>query len=159
MSTELILDERYTPFLKERLTLAHQYIYAFVFHAHVHPGKTTCPVTQIFDHLISSARSNVSVHLIFANNKLQPKLLDHNRRSMEYFRNSPVNIWSYEQPRLLHSKFFIIDNTYAIIGSHNLSKESLTKSVEASICTTQPNVIDGLVHFFRHIQGQSIRQW
>jgi len=50
--------------------------------------------------------------------------------------------WASDEFELTHSKFIIVDGKRVLVGSHNLSKNALTKNREASVIITGPTVQD-----------------
>jgi phosphatidylserine/phosphatidylglycerophosphate/cardiolipin synthase-like enzyme len=50
--------------------------------------------------------------------------------------------WASNEFTLTHSKFIIVDGKRVLVGSHNLSKNALTKNREASVIITGPSVQD-----------------
>ena len=155
----LLTDEKYFQSLLENISNSSIEIFALIFHAHPHINDPKCPVTILLTELPKKSNNSVTVSIIIGTDRLQPKLQRHNEMLIEFFKNSRVNIWKFNQNRLLHAKFFVFDKQIAILGSHNLSKESLRKSAETSILTTQHGVLYSLIDYFHHIQQNSKRIW
>lgn len=60
--------------------------------------------------------------------------------------------------RLLHSKFWVIDNQTSIIGSHNLSAASLTKNIDTSILIQCPSFAPLLASHFAELWASANAQ-
>jgi cardiolipin synthase A/B len=95
--------------------------------------------------LTSAARRGVQVVLI--NSKVKDQwLVGHAQRSFyEILLKAGVKIYRYNEPILLHSKFIIIDDDLATIGSSNLDIRSFELDLEVTLIAYDKKVAKNLI--------------
>ncbi len=66
-----------------------------------------------------------------------------NKKTFDKLKAAGILVsWASDEFELTHSKFIIVDNKRVLVGSHNLSKNALTKNREASVIIDGPAVQD-----------------
>jgi len=66
-----------------------------------------------------------------------------------------VRVFQY-QPRFLHSKALIVDDSFAILGSANFDARSFRTNFELSIAVHEPEIVDALVEVWNTDEADSI---
>lgn len=99
---------------------------------------------QIIGALAKAARSGVKVTILTSAYSNQPI-----NKKFDYLINSGANI-RYSKNYVIHAKVIIIDNTSAVLGSINLTKQSLDSNRELSIITQDPKVMSQLIDTFKY---------
>jgi cardiolipin synthase A/B len=68
-----------------------------------------------------------------------------------------ASVWLYE-PRMLHAKAILVDNTLAIVGSANMDMRSLLLNYEVALCIYDPALIKGLENWMLGLRKESSKQ-
>lgn len=95
---------------------------------------------KVVGELANAARSGVEIDIL-TSKKLIPKLAN-------YLKRAGVQV-RYDNHYYIHAKAMIIDNKTSIIGSTNLTRQSLDDNRELSVITNDANVIKQLTSVFK----------
>ncbi len=99
------------------------------------------PEESLSQALISAAQRGITVTVI--NSEIKDQLLvAHAQRSYyEALLKAGVKIYLYRSPVLLHSKYLLIDDDMALVGSSNMDIRSFQLNHELSVITYDKNVV------------------
>lgn len=102
------------------------------------------PEDSLITAITSAAQRDVEVIMI--NSKIMDQaLVGHAQRSyFEELLKAGVKIYQYDLPILLHSKFMMIDDKVAVIGSSNLDMRSFQLDLEVTLVVYDSKVINSL---------------
>jgi cardiolipin synthase A/B len=102
------------------------------------------PEDSLINSITSAAQRDVKVVMI--NSKIMDQVLvGHAQRSyFEELLNAGVEIFQYDLPILLHSKYMTIDDDIAIIGSSNLDMRSFQLDLEVTLVAYDSSVVKSL---------------
>ena len=94
--------------------------------------------------ITSAARRGVEVTMINSE-AMDQWMVGHAQRSFyEVLLQAGVKIYWYKSPILLHSKFIIVDDNIATIGSSNLDIRSFELDLEVTLISYDPKVVKSL---------------
>nr|WP_120492527.1 cardiolipin synthase [Corynebacterium lactis] len=134
------------------------------------PGFTTEPNLRVFNNMIyqahkrllvvspyfvpdesllmaltSAAYGGVDVQL-FVNEKSDQFMVGHAQQSYYHaLLEAGVKIFRYPAPRVLHSKYMIIDDQMAMFGSSNLDMRSFGLNYEVTLIAAKGSIVDKLI--------------
>lgn len=134
------------------------------------PGFTTEPNLRVFNNMIyqahkrllvvspyfvpdesllmaltSAAYGGVDVQL-FVNEKSDQFMVGHAQQSYYHaLLEAGVKIYRYPAPKVLHSKYMVIDDQMAMFGSSNLDMRSFGLNYEVTLITAKGSIVDKLV--------------
>lgn len=136
-----LFDEEYFPVLNDHILSARRDIFFTVFHANYSHKSNTCPVHTLLKSLILKRQGGVHISGIFPSLSHNFPGFQSNIKIMNYLSKNNINCFTLEMPSIVHSKFFVIDHLFLFVGSHNLTRKSLTATVETSILITDDKVV------------------
>ncbi|SMX76941.1 cardiolipin synthase [Brevibacterium linens] len=93
----------------------------------------------------TAARRGVDVEL-YVSEQADQYMVD--RAQSSYYRSlleAGVRIFLYPKPAVLHTKCFIVDDLYAVMGSSNMDMRSFGLNYEISLLTTGGDLVDDIV--------------
>lgn len=102
------------------------------------------PDDALITAITSAAQRNVEVVMINSRIMDQAMVGNAQRSYFEELLKSGVKIYQYDLPILLHSKYMIIDDDIAVIGSSNLDMRSFQLNLEVTLVVYDKKVIKKL---------------
>jgi cardiolipin synthase len=102
------------------------------------------PDDALITAITSAAQRNVEVTMINSQIMDQAMVGNAQRSYFEELLKSGVNIYQYDLPILLHSKYMIIDDDIAVVGSSNLDMRSFQLDLEVTLVIYDTKVIKSL---------------
>ena len=145
-----LFDEKYYFSLVEHIVSAKHSISFTVFHSNFSHRDPSCPVKNLLDKILLVSTAGVLCQCIFPSLRHTFTGFQSNIKVLNYLNRGGVLCSTFERSSIVHSKFFLIDNTYLFIGSHNLTKRSLTATVETSILVSGDPVVKAFADRFRY---------
>ncbi len=103
----------------------------------------------------TAARRGVDVEL-YVSEQADQYMVD--RAQSSYYRSlleAGVRIFLYPKPAVLHTKCFIVDDLYAVMGSSNMDMRSFGLNYEISLLTTGGDLVDDIVDVVADYQDVS----
>ncbi|MGM0700271.1 MAG: cardiolipin synthase [Actinomycetota bacterium] len=103
----------------------------------------------------TAARRGVDVEL-YVSEQADQYMVD--RAQSSYYRSlleAGVRIFLYPKPAVLHTKCFIVDDLYAVMGSSNMDMRSFGLNYEISLLTTGGDLVDDIIDVVADYQGVS----
>ena len=121
------------------------------------------PSEPLLSAITTAVKRGVKVRMINSQ-AMDQWMVGHAQRSYyEELLNAGVNIYLYKKPNLLHSKFMIIDNEVAIIGSSNMDIRSFELDQELSMIVYSQKGVQELVTirdmYLSHSRRLRIERW
>ena len=111
----------------------------------------------------TAARRGVDVEL-YVSEQADQYMVD--RAQSSYYRSlleAGVRIFLYPKPAVLHTKCFIVDDLYAVMGSSNMDMRSFGLNYEISLLTTGGDLVDDIVDVVADYQDVSheltLKEW
>jgi phosphatidylserine/phosphatidylglycerophosphate/cardiolipin synthase-like enzyme len=122
---------------------------------HIASPSETHPTRKLLDALGAARQRGVSVRVLMdQDRKTDPYLstiINTPARKLLEAANVPVRFDTAE--RLLHSKFLVIDQTVAVIGSHNWSAGSFFNFDDLTLVISSPELAAELTQRFVRLWG------
>ena len=103
----------------------------------------------------TAARRGVDVEL-YVSEQADQYMVD--RAQSSYYRSlleAGVRIFLYPKPAVLHTKCFIVDDIYAVMGSSNMDMRSFGLNYEISLLTTGGDLVDDIIDVVADYQDVS----
>ena len=103
----------------------------------------------------TAARRGVEVEL-YVSEQADQYMVD--RAQSSYYRSlleAGVRIFLYPKPAVLHTKCFIVDDIYAVMGSSNMDMRSFGLNYEISLLTTSGDLVDDIIEVVADYQDVS----
>lgn len=111
----------------------------------------------------TAARRGVDVEL-YVSEQADQYMVD--RAQSSYYRSlleAGVRIFLYPKPAVLHTKCFIVDDLYAVMGSSNMDMRSFGLNYEISLLTTGGDLVDDIVDViadYQHVSHElTLEEW
>ena len=105
--------------------------------------------------ITTAAERGVDVHLMVSEIADQPLVFYAQRSYYDELLRAGVNIWLYQAPTILHSKFIIVDDQVSVIGSSNIDMRSFSLNLEVSVLIASTEVAHTLEGFYYDYQSRS----
>ena len=154
---ELMLDEAYTMRAPQIIGTAKRSIDVSLYKAIVR-GKLAKKSSRIMlDRLLIAAKQNVTVRVLLNIASPAVRLRQQNNIAAQWMREHGIQVRHLAGSRCNHAKFIVVDDSYALVGSHNWSYDSLRRNHEASIGTDDPYTIQQLRKNFEHLWGAYVK--
>lgn len=107
------------------------------------PGETMQTALQV------AAGQGIDVRLLISGKSTHPHLVLAGRSYYDALLRQGVRIFEYDKG-VEHSKYMVIDDAWATIGSSNFDERSMRLNFELSVLTLNKNINQELAKIFRH---------
>lgn len=154
---ELMLDEAYVRLAPDIIGRAKCSLDVSLYKAIVR-GKPAKKSSRIMlDRLLIAAKQNVTVRVLLNTASPAVRLRQQNHVAAQWMRDHGIQVRHLVTGRCNHAKFIVVDDSYALVGSHNWSHSSLRRNHEASIGTDDPYAIEQLRKNFEHLWSSAVK--
>jgi len=113
--------------------------------------------------ITSAALRGVRVDVLVSEESDQPLVFHAQRSYYDELLSAGVHIWLYPRPTVLHSKFVVVDEEVAVMGTSNLDMRSFSLNLELSLLMLGQStvaVLSSLAHSYRDVSTELTRdQW
>ncbi|MCI4010164.1 cardiolipin synthase [Brevibacterium sp. ZH18] len=113
------------------------------------------PDESLLSAVTTAARRGVDVEL-YVSEQADQYMVD--RAQSSYYRSlleAGVRIFLYPKPEVLHSKCFVVDDKYAVMGSSNMDMRSFGLNYEISLLTTGGDLVGDITEVIAGYQQDS----
>lgn len=113
------------------------------------------PDETLLSAVTTAARRGVDVEL-YVSEQADQYMVD--RAQSSYYRSlleAGVRIFLYPKPEVLHSKCFVVDDKYAVMGSSNMDMRSFGLNYEISLLTTGGDLVGDITEVIAGYQQDS----
>ena len=113
------------------------------------------PDESLFSAVTTAARRGVDVEL-YVSEQADQYMVD--RAQSSYYRSlleAGVRIFLYPKPQVLHTKCFVVDDEYAVMGSSNMDMRSFGLNYEISLLTTGGDLVGDIAEVVASYQQDS----
>ena len=145
-----ISNDRYFPALLKAVKNAQKSIYACLYYISYFPDQKG-KVEQILNALADAVKRGVKVEVILdRGNDLagEGDISQKNIRAYSQLRKLGIPVFYDEMKTTTHAKYWLVDESLVILGSHNISENSLTNNREASILIQSPEVAKSYLELY-----------
>jgi len=105
--------------------------------------------------LFTLANNKVSVRVLLNVTGRRSGLTRINERTGRILQKNGLQVRYLPDNRCQHAKFLIVDDSLAIIGSHNWSPKSVTENLELSVVLNDPGEVSEVKRHFERVWGTS----
>ena len=128
-----IVNAEYIPFIISLIDSAQTSIDILMFSAKYYRGKRNHVVNSYWHALQRASKRGVKIRLLLNSNFYLGGNLRDNQFIVQSFRNHNFQTAFSGKSTRLHSKLFIVDQEYILIGSHNTSQRAFNANFETSV--------------------------
>jgi len=146
----LIKDNSYITFAEALIRQAKKIIRIASFKLEVSQKPRGRDLKRLFETLTTKAKSGCKISVLINWNDNKRSVAKTNFSAAQTLKSSGIPVRYLKNNRCCHSKILIIDDTHAIIGSHNWSIRSLENNFEMSLLTTEEEILQSLISIFDH---------
>ena len=118
-------------------------------------GLANCNVQKLTLAIKSAVTRGVTVRVLLNSGSPGDSLHSRNAETFNHLGSWGVNIKWHNSNKRLHSKLLMIAKTFAILGSHNFSKQSMESNIETSVLVEGSGEIRRLQEYFELLWGQN----
>lgn len=129
---QILKDEQFLPVAQKLIEHAQKSIYISTFKAEITTKSRGRRLHRFFDTLVKKADRGVNVRLLLNRTFNRKTIPQSNFFAIRELGKSQIKIRTPRDDRLCHAKLLIVDDTVAILGSHNLSVRGCHYNFEVS---------------------------
>ena len=104
-----------------------QYMWSF------YPYEKTLPLQQFNQDVMGQIRRGIKYRILLNIESVMHKITRINQQTKKNFEAIGAKVKFGPTSQITHAKLFIIDDQFTILGSHNLSKRSVSRNDEVSV--------------------------
>ena len=104
-----------------------QYLWSF------YPYEGTLPLQQFNQDVMGQIRKGVKYRILLNIESVAHKITRINQQTKKNFESIGAKVKFGPVSQITHAKIFIVDDQFVILGSHNLSKRSVSRNDEVSV--------------------------
>ena len=127
-----LYDEDFSNIVTKLIKQATKKIYITTYKLEPRKGPKAQRINALIHELISAAPRRIDIRILlnfYENHKATSNI---NWYASKLFQRNGIIIKYPSSGRTLHQKIILIDDIYIIVGSHNLSVQSLAQNIELS---------------------------
>ncbi len=135
-----LYDEDFSNIVTDLIERAKEKIYITTYKLEPKRGPKAQRINALIKELFSAKSRHVDIKILlnfYENHKATSNI---NWYAARVFQKNGIIIKYQTSGRTLHQKIILIDNTYIIAGSHNLSVKSLAQNIELSFLIEDDNI-------------------
>ena len=128
-----LFDEDFSNLVYRLIKAATKKIYITTYKLEPRNGPRASRVNALIAELFNAGSRRVDIKIMlnfYENHKATSNI---NWYAAKIFQKNGIIVKYPSSGRTLHQKLFLIDDTYIIAGSHNLSVQSLAQNIELSV--------------------------
>ena len=147
-----LFDEDFSNIVTELIKQAAKKIYITSYKLEPRRGPKAQRINALIKELFLARSRNVDIRILlnfYENHKATSNI---NWYASKMFQRNGIIIKYPSSGRTLHQKIILIDDVYIIIGSHNLSVQSLAQNIELSVLL-QDDII------YREAETKFLQHW
>ncbi len=132
MPIQILKDEQFLPRARDLVRGATQSIYISTFKAEITSKPRGQKLFEFWTCLAERAASNIEVRVLFNIPQEGKHIPPSNAKALKFLEKAKIKVRQIPGNRLCHAKILIVDNAYAIVGSHNLCVRACHFNFEVS---------------------------
>jgi len=145
----LLTDNEFLPFATELVTNARHSIDISTFKAELTTKPRGKRLIKFFNTVIEKSRLGLQVRFLISKRESYGHIPLTNLYAVREMKANKVKVRHLRHSRTCHAKIIIVDNHFAIIGSHNLSIASCCKNFECSMYFNDIESVKHLVNVYQ----------
>lgn len=156
MSIETLKDEQFLPVAKGLVQSATKSIYISTFKVEIISKPRGQKLFDFFSVLANKADNGIDVRVIISPREDGKHIPPTNAKAVKFFAKTNIKVKHLHSNRLCHAKIILVDNIYAIVGSHNLSVRACHYNFELSSYITDLKYCQDLKTIYENIWDKSL---
>lgn len=126
-----------------------QYMWSF------YPHDKNLPLQQFNQHVMGQIRKGIKYRILLNIESVAHKITRINQQSKKNFESIGAKVKFGPTSQITHAKIFIVDDQFVILGSHNLSKRSVSRNDETSILINNRTIAMEYKRYFELLWARS----
>lgn len=149
---ELLQDQGYYPEVMRLINSAQNSVRVCMFQAVVYPGHPESPSNQLLQGLIAAHKRGVRVEVVLDNGGSLNEVAASNSETARLLKKAGVAVFFDSEHVTTHTKFLVIDNAIAVLGSTNWTYHALAKNHELSAVLYSPEAARSMNDYFEMVR-------
>ena len=149
---ELLQDQGYFPEVLRLIKNAQNSVRVCMFQAVIYPQQSGSPSNQLLQALIAAHSRGVKVEVILDNGGSLGEVATSNTATAAFLKKAGVEVFFDSEQLTTHTKFLIIDNSIAVLGSTNWTYSALAKNHELSAVVYSPEAARSMNDYFEMVR-------
>jgi len=154
---ELLKDQDYYPEVMRLINGAQNLIRVCMFQAVVYPSHPDSPGNRLLNGLIEAHKRGVKVEVVLDNGGSLVEVASSNTQTASLLKQSGIAVFFDSENVTTHTKFLVIDNAIAVLGSTNWTYHALAKNHELSAVVHSPEAAQSMNAYFEMIRKDGKR--
>jgi phosphatidylserine/phosphatidylglycerophosphate/cardiolipin synthase-like enzyme len=144
----LLVDSAFLPFIKTLISNAKSEVCLSTFKIEHNEKPRGRLLEELFSILFQKAAQGVKVKLLINWHDDRRSVAKTNLSACQVLKNHGIEVRHLRYNRCCHAKTIIVDNSTAVVGSHNLSLRSCQNNFEISYILSEPESVKCLSSVF-----------
>ena len=149
---ELLQDQGYFPEVLRLINSAQNSVRVCMFQAVFYPLQSDSPSNQLLNALIAAHRRGVKVEVVLDNGGSLGEVAKSNTETASLLKKAGVEVFFDSEEVTTHTKFLVIDNSIAVLGSTNWTYHALAKNHELSAVVYSPEAARRMNDYFEMVR-------
>ena len=149
---ELLQDQGYFPEVLRLIKNAQNSVRVCMFQAVFYPLQSDSPSNQLLNALIAAHRRGVKVEVVLDNGGSLGEVAKSNTETASLLKKAGVEVFFDSEEVTTHTKFLVIDNSIAVLGSTNWTYHALAKNHELSAVVYSPEAARRMNDYFEMVR-------
>jgi phosphatidylserine/phosphatidylglycerophosphate/cardiolipin synthase-like enzyme len=149
---ELLKDQDYYPEVMRLINSAQNSIRVCMFQAVVYPAHPESPSNKLVQGLIASHKRGVKVEVVLDNGGSLDEVASSNTQTATVLKKAGIAVFFDNEQVTTHTKFLVIDNSIAVLGSTNWTFHALAKNHELSAVVFSSEAAQSMNAYFEMIR-------
>jgi phosphatidylserine/phosphatidylglycerophosphate/cardiolipin synthase-like enzyme len=149
---ELLQDQDYYPEVMRLINGAQNSINVCMFQAVVYPAHPDSPSNRLLHGLIDAHKRGVKVEVVLDNGGSLDEVASSNTQTACLLKKAGIEVFFDSEQVTTHTKFLVIDNSIAVLGSTNWTFHALAKNHELSAVVFSSEAAQRMNVFFGTIR-------
>jgi len=145
----------YLPMLRKIVGGAKTSVDVIQYQWNFYPYERTLPLQQFNQDVMNMIRRGVKFRILLNVENITHKITRINQQTEKNFKSVGATVKYGPSNIITHSKLFIVDDNYVILGSHNLSKKSVSQNDETSILINSREAVKEYRRYFELLLARS----
>jgi cardiolipin synthase len=154
---ELLRDRDYYPEVMRLITGAQHSIRVCMFQAAVYPAHPDSPGNRLLNGLIEAHKRGVKVEVVLDNGGSLVEVASSNTQTATVLKQAGIPVFFDSEKVTTHTKFLVIDNAVAVLGSTNWTYHALAKNHELSAAIHSFEAAQSMNAYFEMIRKDGKR--
>jgi phosphatidylserine/phosphatidylglycerophosphate/cardiolipin synthase-like enzyme len=160
---DLLVGEDYAKRVEELILSAKTRVWMAVYVANFQKDRAYSVENKLFNALAKVHSQGVDVKVILdeglewdsQKNAMSSRRSIKNDSAYEFLQSKGIPVRMDSPEQIMHGKFLVVDERYAVLGSHNWTYSALAKNVEVSVLLSRESDSQEVAKVFAKLWGRS----